>query len=72
MRKFLLFLTVVLVALAVPASAIENGFFLGGSIGGSSVEVRDFDDEFGDVRFSGDGTAVQAFRGLSLSEFPRG
>ena len=69
MRKFLLFLTVVLVALAVPASAIENGFFLGGSIGGSSVEVRDFDDEFGDVRFSGDGTAYKLFAGFRFLNF---
>ena len=40
MRKSLLCLSIILVAAAAPASAIENGFYLGGSIGGSSLEVQ--------------------------------
>jgi OOP family OmpA-OmpF porin len=52
MKKGFLFLMVILVVAAIPASAIENGFYIGGSIGGSSLEVRDIDEELGDLRFS--------------------
>ena len=64
MRKSLLCLTVILVAVAVPASAIENGFYIGGSIGGSSLEVQDFDEDFGAFRFSDGDTAFKLFGGF--------
>jgi len=69
MRKSLLFLIVVLIAAAVPASAIENGFYIGGSIGGSSLEVRDFDEEFGAFRFSDGDTAYKLFGGFRFLNF---
>jgi len=62
-------LMVVLVAATVPASAIENGFYIGGSIGGSSLEVRDFDDELGDLRFSEGDTAYKLFGGIRFLKF---
>jgi len=64
MRKMVLSLMVILVAAAVPASAIENGFYIGGSIGGSSLEVRDFNEELGDLRFSDGDTAYKLFAGF--------
>jgi len=69
MRKSLTCLFVILVAAAAPASAIENGFYIGGSIGGSSLEVRDFDDEFGDLRFSDGDTAYKLFAGFRFLNF---
>jgi outer membrane immunogenic protein len=69
MRKYLLFLAVFLVAAAVPVSAIENGFYIGGSIGGSSLEVRDFDDDFGAFRFSDGDTAYKLFGGFRFLNF---
>jgi len=69
MRKSPLFLAMVLVAAATPASAIENGFFIGGSIGGSSLEIRDYDDELGELRFSGSGTAYKLFAGFRFLNF---
>jgi OOP family OmpA-OmpF porin len=69
MKKYLLGLMVILVAAAVPASAVENGFYIGGSIGGSSLEVRDVDDELGDLRFSDGDTAYKLFAGFRFLNF---
>jgi len=69
MRRNLLCMMVILVAAAVPASAVENGFFIGGSIGGSSLEVRDVDEEFGDLRFSDGDTAYKLFAGFRFLNF---
>jgi hypothetical protein len=54
---------------AAPASAIENGFYLGGSIGGSSLEVQDVAEEFGAFRFSDGGTAFKLFGGFRFLNF---
>ena len=69
MRKGLLCLSIILVAAAVPASAIENGFYLGGSIGGSSLEVQDVSEEFGAFRFSDGDTAFKLFGGFRFLNF---
>jgi len=69
MRKCLLCLSIILVAAAVPASAIENGFYLGGSIGGSSLEVQDVAEEFGAFRFSDGDTAFKLFGGFRFLNF---
>ena len=69
MRKSLLFLTIMLVAAAVPVSAVENGFYLGGSIGGSTLEVQDFDEDFGAFRFSDGDTAYKLFGGFRFLNF---
>jgi hypothetical protein len=69
MRKSLLSLMIILVAAAVPASAVENGFYIGGSIGGSSLDVRDVDDELGDLRFSDGDTAYKLFAGFRFLNF---
>ncbi len=69
MRKGSLCLTVLLIAAASPAFAIENGFYIGGSIGGSSLEVRDFDDELGNLRFSDGDTAYKLFAGFRFLNF---
>ena len=69
MRKSLLCLSIILVAAAVPGSAIENGFYLGGSIGGSSLEVQDVAEEFGAFRFSDGDTAYKLFCGFRFLNF---
>ncbi len=69
MKKGFLFLMVILVVAAIPASAIENGFYIGGSIGGSSLEVRDIDEELGDLRFSDGDTGYKLFAGFRFMNF---
>ena len=69
MRKCSLCLVVVLAMVAVPASAIENGFYIGGSIGGSSLKVTDFDEELNDLRFSDGDTAYKLFAGIRFLNF---
>jgi hypothetical protein len=69
MRKSTLSLMIILAAAAVPAVAIENGFYIGGSIGGSSLEVQDFDEEFGAFRFSDGDTAFKLFGGIRFLNF---
>lgn len=69
MRKSLLGLMIIVVAATVPAAAIENGFYIGGSIGGSSLEVRDIDEELGDLRFSDGDTGYKLFAGFRFMNF---
>ena len=69
MRKSILSLAIILIAVAAPASAIENGFYIGGSIGGSSLEIRDLDEELGDLQFSGSGTSYKLFAGFRFLNF---
>jgi hypothetical protein len=49
--------------------AVENGVYIGGSIGGSSLEVRDVDEEFGAFRFSDGDTAYKLFAGFRILNF---
>ena len=69
MKKTLLFVMAALIAAAAPTSAVENGFYIGGSIGGSSLEVQDVDDEFGAFRFSDGDTAYKLFAGVRFLNF---
>lgn len=69
MRKCALCLTAILAMVAVPVSAIENGFYIGGSIGGSSLTVTDFDDQLDDLRFSDGDTAYKLFGGIRFLNF---
>jgi hypothetical protein len=69
MRKSLVYLAIILIAATLPASAIENGFYLGGSIGGSSLEIQDVAEEFGAFRFSDGDTAYKLFGGFRFLNF---
>ena len=53
----------VALALAVPTEAADKGLYVGGSIGGSSIDIRDFDEELGNLRFSDGDTAFKIFAG---------
>ena len=44
MKKTVFVIALALVAAATPATAVDNGFYIGGSLGGSSLDVRDVDD----------------------------
>jgi len=68
MRKSILILVVIVIT-AMPAAAKDRGLYIGGSIGGSSLEVRDFDDELGDLRFSKGDTAYKLFAGYRFLSF---
>jgi OOP family OmpA-OmpF porin len=69
MRKNLMCWVALATMAAIPASAIENGFYIGGSVGGSTLEVRDIDDELGDVRFNDGDTGYKLFAGFRFLNF---
>lgn len=69
MKKTILAIALLLVAAAAPASAADNGFYVGGSIGGSSLDVSDFDEELGDIDFSDGDTAYKLFAGFRFLSF---
>lgn len=69
MRKSILSLMVILAVAAVPAAAIENGFYIGGSVGGATLQVEDYDEEFGSFRFDGGDTAYKLFAGFRFLNF---
>lgn len=69
MRKNLMCWVTLATMAAIPASAIENGFYIGGSVGGSTLEVRDIDDELGDVRFNDGDTGYKLFAGFRFLNF---
>jgi hypothetical protein len=69
MKKGLLCLIGILAVAATPAAAADNGFYLGASIGGSSIKVSDFDDELGDLNFSDGDFAYKLFAGYRLMSF---
>ncbi len=69
MKKSLLCVMVIMAATVIPASAADNGFYLGASIGGSSIDVSDFDEELGDLNFSDGDAAYKLFAGYRLMSF---
>jgi hypothetical protein len=69
MKKSLLCVMVIMAATVIPASAADNGFYLGASIGGSSIDVSDFDEELGDLDFSDGDAAYKLFAGYRLMSF---
>jgi OOP family OmpA-OmpF porin len=69
MEKSILLLIVCVVATATPAMAADNGLYIGASIGGSSLDIKDFDDELGDLSFSDGDTAYKLFAGFRFLSF---
>ena len=69
MKKSTLCLVVIVAVAVIPASAADNGFYLGASIGGSSIDVRDYGEEFGNLDFSGGDAAYKIFAGYRLMSF---
>ena len=68
-KKVFLIIAFALAAAAAPASAVDNGFYIGGSLGGSSLDVRDVDDDIGDIDFSDGDTAYKLFAGYRFLSF---
>lgn len=69
MKKNLLVVLIAITIAATPAMAADRGLYVGGSIGGSSLEVRDIDEELGDLRFSDGDTAYKLFAGYRFLSF---
>lgn len=69
MRRTVLVMAIVMAAAATPALAADNGFYIGGSIGGSSLDIRDFDTDLGDLSFSDGDTAYKLFAGFRFLSF---
>jgi OOP family OmpA-OmpF porin len=68
MRKilFILFVTAVFSA---PAAATETGFYIGGGLGISSLDVRDFEPDYADLRFEDDEFGAKLFAGYRLFKY---
>ena len=62
MRKivFILFVTAVF---AAPAAATETGFYIGGGLGISSLDARDFDPDYAHLRFEDEDFGAKIFAG---------
>ncbi len=69
MKQSILYLVAILAVAAIPAAAADNGFYVGASLGGSSIEVRDFDEEFGDLNFSDGDYSYKLFAGYRFMSF---
>lgn len=69
MKKITFCLVAILAVAAIPAAAADNGFYLGASIGGSSIKVSDFDEELGELNFSDGDFAYKLFAGYRLMSF---
>ena len=69
MKKSILCLVTILAVAAIPAAAADNGLYVGASIGGSSLEVSDFDEELGDVHFSDGDYAYKLSAAYRLMSF---
>ena len=69
MKKITFCLVAILAVAAIPAAAADNGFYLGASIGGSSIKVSDFDEDFGDLNFSDGDFAYKLFAGYRFMSF---
>lgn len=70
MKRTVLFAALcLLAAFSTPSAAIENGFYVGGSVGGSSFEIRDVNEDFGSFRFSDGDNAYKLFGGIRFLNF---
>jgi OOP family OmpA-OmpF porin len=61
--------TVVLLAAAAPAFAIDNGFYVGGGLGFPSWDVGDFNDEYSNLRFEDSSFGYKLFGGYRILEY---
>ncbi|HSQ22688.1 MAG TPA: hypothetical protein VLQ52_07835, partial [Coriobacteriia bacterium] len=62
-------LTAVLGLLAFPALAADNGFYLGGSVGQTQLEIDELGEDIDSADFSGDDMAYKVFAGLRFLTF---
>ena len=65
----LIALAAALAVLAVPASASDNGFYLGASFGQSEIKIEDLVEDGGTVDFSASDTAYKVFAGFRFLTF---
>jgi opacity protein-like surface antigen len=68
MKKSALCLAIVLIAVTVPASASDTGFYLGAGIGQSSIDIKEFYPSLGDSLVQG-GDAFKAYGGYRFLKF---
>ena len=69
MKRYILCLVAILAVAAIPAAAADNGLYVGASIGGSSIKVSEFDEELGELNFSGGDFAYKLFAGYRFMSF---
>jgi hypothetical protein len=70
MRRCVVLIAALCLLAAGPAEAKKNGFYLGASVGASTVSVADFDDDdLGDIEFSDSGTGYKIFAGYRFLTF---
>lgn len=62
-------LTGLLALLAFPAVAADNGFYLGGSVGQTQLEIDELGEDIDSADFSGDDMAYKVFAGLRFLTF---
>ena len=68
MKKSALCLAIVLIAVTVPASASDTGFYLGAGIGQSSIDIKEFYPSLGDS-LEQNSDAFKAYGGYRFLKF---
>lgn len=68
MRKSMLAL-IVIGAIAAPAAATDPGFYVGAGIGITSLDVRDFNPDFADLRFEEQSFGFKVFGGYRILKY---
>jgi hypothetical protein len=69
MKKTILLIAVLGLVVAAPAEAKKNGFYLGASVGFSTVSVTGYDDDLGEIDFSDSPTGYKIFAGYRFLTF---
>jgi len=68
MRDYL-FCLIVIVLLAMPASAGDRGFYVGGGLGLPSFDEADFNPEYGTLRYQEESFGFKVFGGYQIIKF---
>lgn len=69
MKRNVLMTIVLMAAVAVPVGAAENGFYVGGGLGVSSLDVRDFNPDYADLRFEQEDFGFKLFGGYRVLKY---
>ncbi len=59
----------VVVAMAAPAAATDPGFYVGAGLGLTSLDVRDFNPDFADLRFEDESVGFKVFGGYRILKY---
>lgn len=69
MSQKLMVALIIATAFSLPATAADNGLYVGGSLGQASLDIKDTDIDLGDIDFNDTDTAYKLFAGFRFLSF---